>query len=305
MNPSQTKPLSFVNRIRERWRSQRRLRRFSSYVNGLSTGTHPEERIIPYCSPVDHVERPLFVSSADYRCMLINQHTQDHKIIEFVRMISEGGYQQFVDIGANYGEFISGALSTVPHLLAIEANPIVARCLRRSFNDHKHVKIIDRAVSSVNEILEMRINPQYSGGNRLVEEGNESPAFFLDQSSFILDVPCLKLSEVLERELDQQKSVAIKMDVEGHESVLLAEMIEWFDPTRTSQLLIMFEFNANSDHSLDKLQAQVVTLLEQGFELSTICSRKKDFVKRELIPNDRWREAFAVTCEIVLERSVK
>ena len=290
-----------IDRLRERWRTHRRLKHFSAYVNALPVGDHPEERVITYRSPVDQREQALFVSAADYRCMLINRHTQDHKIKAFMRILSEGRYQQYVDIGANYGEFVAGALSVAPHLLAIEANPIVARCLKRSFNEHEQVNVIDRAVSSVNENLEMRINPQYSGGNRLIEEDNETPDFFLDGSSFILDVPCLKLAEVLENHLSTQESVAIKIDVEGHEAVLLDEIIEWFQPGRTSQLLIMFEFNANSDHAIQRLQAQVSTLIEMDFELSTICSRKVDFIERTFIPRDRWREAFRETCEIILE----
>ena len=162
--------------------------------------------------------------------------------------------------------------------------------------------MIDRAVSAVNDILELRINPQYSGGNRLIEEGNENPKFFLDQSSFVLDVPCLKLAEVLKKELKSQDRVAIKMDVEGHEAVLLDEIIEWYNPDLTTKLLIMFEFNANSDHAIQRLQDQVSTLLDQGFELSTICSRRVDFVERSTLTNDRWLEAFDQTCEIVLER---
>lgn len=302
MSAKTTSRQSVLSSLKSRWKTSRRLKQFTQYIDSLPPGDHPEERVIPYRSPVDDRKQRLYVSSADYRCMLIDRHTQDHKIKEFFKLVSEGGYQQYVDIGANYGEFVTGSLSAASHTLAIEANPIVARCLRRSFRDHKQVKVIDRAVSASNEILQMRINPQYSGGNRLVEEGNETPEYFLDDSSFILDVPCQKLSEVLNTELIDQQRVAIKMDVEGHESVLIEELLEWLDLQRTEQLLLMFEYNANSEHAFDRLMCQVERLVDLDFELSTICSRKVDFTDRERYSSENWREAFKQTCEVILER---
>lgn len=291
----------WFKRFIQTWKNHRRFQRFYTYVDSLPHGEQPEERVIPYQSAVDEHEYPLYVSSIDYRCMLIDMHTQDHKIKEFFTIFESGNYQQFVDIGANYGEFVIGGVQCAPHILAIEANPIVARCLKRSVQDYSHIEVVDQAVSSTNATLQMRINPQYSGGNRLVEEGNETPDFFIDQYAFILDVPCRKLSELLNHSLTDSTSVAIKMDVEGHEAVLLGEILEWFNPQITAKLLIIFEFNNNSHHAFDHLLTQVERLLALGCHLSTICSRKEQFVSRQPIAQSEWKTAFEDSCEVILE----
>ena len=301
MTTTQRKHNGWLKAIKKKWKKYRRFQRFHRYVDSLPSGDHSEEKVIPYRSSVDHQDYSIFVSRIDYRCMLIDMHTQDHKINTFFQMFTEGSYQQLVDIGANYGEFVLGGIQRAPHILAIEANPIVARCLKRSVKAYSHVEVLDEAVSSTNETLQMRINPQYSGGNRLVEEGNDTPEFFIDQYAFILDVPCRKLSNVLTNSLANQQSVAIKLDVEGHEAVLLNEIVEWFNPQVTENLLIIFEFNDNSHHALEHLLVQVERLLDLGCQISTICSKKEDFIRREIINVTEWRSAFLVSCEVILE----
>ena len=80
MSERDHKRASIIDRLREQWKTYRRLKSFRTYVNSLPIGAYPEERVISYRSPVDQREQALFVSAADYRCMLINRHTQDHKI---------------------------------------------------------------------------------------------------------------------------------------------------------------------------------------------------------------------------------
>ena len=104
----------------------------------------------------------------------------------------------------------------------------------------------------------MRINPQYSGGNRLISENSAPSLYFIESCTFAMNVSARRLHEVLIEERGAHQRIALKMDVEGHEPILLAELLTWLEVCRDEKLfpealLVMFEYNRNAEDDRDRL----------------------------------------------------
>jgi FkbM family methyltransferase len=217
-----------------------------------------------------------------------------------------GDYTLLFDVGANYGEFVASAIGSVPSVVAVEANPIVARCLKQSFEGEEGVSILAHAVSDQEATLTMRINPQYSGGNRLVTGESAPTPYFLEGCVFALDVPCRRLSDVMREERGEHKRVAMKMDVEGHEPVLLAELLAWLEEQQAGSapleaLLVMFEFNSNSYEERQKLTSLLKRFTALGAQLSHLAERKQESAGRVLIEAQVEEQALERPGEIFIE----
>jgi FkbM family methyltransferase len=218
----------------------------------------------------------------------------------------EGGYTLLFDVGANYGEFVASAIGSVPSVVAVEANPIVARCLKQSFEGEEGVRVLAHAVSDQEATLTMRINPQYSGGNRLVTGESAPTPYFLEGCVFALDVPCRRLSDVLREERGEHTRVAMKMDVEGHEPVLLAELLGWLEEQSArgeplEALLVMFEFNSNSYEERKRLTELLRGFTALGAQLSHLAERKQESAGRVLIEAQGEEQALERPGEIFIE----
>ena len=263
-------------------RDAKRLERFKRFMAQLPQGDYPEERRLPFTPPTEGLvegvqARELFVSSVDYRALLISERRQDHKMRAFVERCVAGEHTLFFDVGANYGEFVASAVGSLREVVAIEANPIIARCLKRTFRDEPSVRVAPYAVSDREGMLTMSINPQYSGGNKLLGEGERSNSYFLEGCTFLQEVACKRLRDVLSAEVGSHERVAIKMDVEGHEPVLLHEVLKWLKGAQELKgLLLMFEFNSNAHEQRPELISLLKDFSALGAELSHLPERKRD-----------------------------
>ena len=181
-----------------RFKDARRMKRFQELIDSLPHGDFQEDRKLLFTPPVTTApSRELCVSSIDYRVRLMSERKQDHKMSELILACADGEYSLLFDIGANYGEFVASAIGTVDEIVAIEANPIVARCLKLSFSEENEVRVLAHAVSDQNGELTMRINPQYSGGNRLISEDSAPSSYFIEACTFAMNVTARRLYEVL------------------------------------------------------------------------------------------------------------
>lgn len=125
----------------------------------------------------------------------------------------------YVDVGANYGEFVAEALARGIRTVAIEPNPDLVACLQRTFGQHERLTILNEAAADLpdGEVL-LATKPGLSGYSSLtpsVVEASVGPVVVTEKVSFIR-VRCRTLSSMLEGIADLP-SVVLKVDVEGHE----------------------------------------------------------------------------------------
>lgn len=130
-----------------------------------------------------------------------------------------------IDIGANYGEMLAN-VDLSPHgtILAIEPNPLVCSCLVRTVSSNRlPVTVICAALSARHGVMRLDEADSNSGLVTVAEPRIAVEAGSLSHQSGLL-IGVLTLDELLEDlGVDvTEANVLIKIDVEGHESAVLA-----------------------------------------------------------------------------------
>lgn len=237
---------------------------------------------------VGQTSKKLVANKGDIRTYLMSRNRQHHKLLAFARQCRELDVRVLVDVGANYGEFCVLLESDFKVIAAIEPNPLVVSCLKRSIsltqrsNDYR---VFENAcvASSPNRAdhASFVIDTSYSGGNHLQDDvDSKSVAPFLPWGQVcIIDVKTIPLSRVISE--TQQEALArgcsgglaIKIDVEGAEVELLRDLRFIYTNSgdwRQDPQIIMFEFNSNSFSRTDELVEVVRDLVVLGFSCGHI-----------------------------------
>jgi FkbM family methyltransferase len=174
---------------------------------------------------------------------------------EKMKYLFSSGYEgTVVDLGANLGGYIAGALRYGKRdVLAIEPTPVLFRSLKKTYEEFRSVKIVHGAIttreeSTVNLAMEQ---PTAYVCNRVAEEGIVVPNYNLEEFTKSLDSISL-----------------LKMDIEGEEyNVLPALSKEFFDRTKSISLETHVMYGGQDDHLVELLKSH-------GFEHVLIDDRE-------------------------------
>ncbi|MDQ4145946.1 MAG: FkbM family methyltransferase [Actinomycetota bacterium] len=176
-----------------------------------------------------------------------------------------------LDVGANYGEFtIPAALyRTVGRVIALEPNPDVARCLRRTVMDVSKVQVVTAAAGAYQGAATLQLDDRGSGFGRI---SFEAVSGVRDTTVVVaLDDLGLKYSQ----------SVLLKVDVEGNELEVLEGARHLFRGTTAAALVEVHHLDATARQRL----AQYITDL--GLQAFTW-----ELGRSRLIPLDTRAEVF-------------
>ncbi len=179
--------------------------------------------------PIQYRGHRFVVLSNDWRAFwLATSSDVNPKTRKKVCALLELNPSLYVDVGANYGEFVAEAVARGIRTVAIEPNPELVACLQRTFGVDERVTILNEAAADMpdGEVL-LATKPGLSGYSSLtpsVLEGKDGPAAIKERISFV-SVRCRTLSSMLEGNV-ALPSVVIKVDVEGHEIEVLRGAVE-------------------------------------------------------------------------------
>jgi FkbM family methyltransferase len=173
-----------------------------------------------------HGGKRLFVRADDFRAHRIAQlgGTQKEKIALW-RELAGWKPTVCVDVGANYGEFAMAAREMDARVIAVEPNPLLVECLRRSFADDGGASIVDAAVSDSEGTVTLHYNARSSGSGSMsgaVPEGERS-GFGRPGKVVAAQVRAAPLDAIVPEILGAlPESIVLKVDVEGFEQGVLA-----------------------------------------------------------------------------------
>jgi FkbM family methyltransferase len=189
----------------------------------------------------------ILVRTEDFRAYRIARMrgTQKGKI-GLWREMAQGSPEICIDVGANYGEFVAAIADSDLPIVAIEANHLLAACLKTSFADCENVTVLHTVASDVDGVSPFYFNPQSSGsGSRSSNvPGNQAKSNPWGGEVEHMNVPSRKLETLIPEVLNRQpRCFIMKVDVEGFEesvfrgaTSLLENAVWWralveFNPT--------------------------------------------------------------------------
>jgi len=164
---------------------------------------------------------------------------------------------RFLDIGANQGLFslIAASNTACDHVFAFEPIQKTAKILRRNLDLNKvqNVDVIEKAISKQSGQAIMNTKDGHSGVATLRE-----PEKQFDQQVKVGVISALELNAIVSAE---GPPIIIKIDVEGHELVVLDQLFQtdfakdismifyecdtaWFDPAAARRMLETQGFNS-------------------------------------------------------------
>jgi FkbM family methyltransferase len=202
-----------------------------------------------------HGGKRLFVRADDFRAHRIAQlgGTQKEKIALWLEL---AGWKPTVcvDVGANYGEFAMAARGMDVRVIAVEPNPLLVECLRRSFADDPGASIVDAAASDSDGTVTLHYNARSSGSGSMsgaVPEG-ERASFGRAGKVVAAQVRAAPLDAIVQEILGAlPESIVLKVDVEGFEQRVLAGAEEILRSVAWWRALIEYNPSAVTAAGLD------------------------------------------------------
>ena len=167
----------------------------------------------------------VIVYSFDRRLTLMARGRQNYKIRFVIDRAAEMGDCVFIDIGASYGEFTVHLQPYVNRVVAVEANPIVARCLVETTKKFDNVRVEQVALSTDDGNCDMSFNLFYSGGGRIAMPSADAPQK-AEPGSFVLSVPRRSARSWIAEELSGASDCIVKVDAEARDFIIIAQIIE-------------------------------------------------------------------------------
>jgi len=161
----------------------------------------------------------------------------------------------FIDIGANQGIYslIAGSNKNCKSIIAFEPVNHTAEIFRKNLIRNRlidNVRLVRKAISSTKEKIYINFNPEHTGSAGISLEQRNSPKTLIET---------ITAEEIQELGLQIKDKVVIKIDVEGHELVVIKELIK-LDLFR-NVVSIYYEFDINSSNN----QEFVEILKKEGF----------------------------------------
>lgn len=148
--------------VRKRMQQQARRYRRSVIASWQTSDRCPSLVRMPF--GLDGLAGYLWVYADDSRVYLISRRRQDYKMRYLRNRVRALGPSQFVDIGANYGEFTWVMQHEVLKVWSIEPNPVVGLALAESFSGASNVEVITAGISATPGLSIFHFDLFYSGG---------------------------------------------------------------------------------------------------------------------------------------------
>jgi FkbM family methyltransferase len=144
------------------------------------------------------------------------QGTEEASMFRFLEELNPAGCV-FLDVGAWIGSVSLAASTRFANVYAFEADPISAKDLARNLelNDLTSVRIVPKLVSTRSGAA--KLYSMYSGNN------SGSSVFHKDGKT-AFDVKSISMQDFVEKEVGNDKHLAIKMDIEGSEYSVIPSM---------------------------------------------------------------------------------
>ena len=189
----------------------------------------------------------------------------DPRITAVIRAVLRKG-DTALDIGANFGVtglFIAKCVGPTGTVHLFEPQPLVASCLRASLliNGHSNAIVHECALSDQNGSATMTILDPTNWGMTTLSPPSEDS---MNPASAIY-VKTVNAGEYA-ASLGSAKVALIKIDVEGHEAVVLAAMREWLAEVRPP--VILFECHLQGRDFEEQKSVKILSGL--GYEFFAI-----------------------------------
>lgn len=190
----------------------------------------------------------------DRRAYLLGQRKDGQglqpELIDLVRDRASGmSGAVFFDIGANYGEWTLALRETAKACVVVEPHPGLAKLLRENFRGLRNVEIHEIALCDGDRVADLYYRVGYSGGSSLHEgyiSGLNRRVWWGIGRMAKTTVSCRGarsfIPEVLARLEASASPLILKIDVEGAESDILRDLVDFLS-ARTDWLIVL-EFNA-------------------------------------------------------------
>ncbi len=126
----------------------------------------------------------------------------------------------FIDIGANQGLYsiLAGKNKSIKKIIAFEPSKKTAQLLRNNIavNEIKNCTVVEKGVSSKSGFLNLHVTDGHSGKNnfRTTEENHSNSAELVETVNH----------QEIEKLTKEDTNYVIKIDVEGHEEVVIDEL---------------------------------------------------------------------------------
>lgn len=170
--------------------------------------------------------RTLSVRTSDWRAYWIwREKGTQQKLVEVWLSYLDYQPQLFIDVGANYGEFSSVLCGRDATVIAIEPNPYVFECLKRTMSTFSRASLVNAAVGDVRQDnINLYYKASMSGYSSLSAEvvaPHTSPAGLKDEIKVRkINVESLD-NIVLQAYGKYPDCFVMKLDIEGYEQEAL------------------------------------------------------------------------------------
>ena len=133
-------------------------------------------------------------------------------------LIDEGPWTHIVDVGANYGEMLTGVTLPDATVIAIEPNPHLSPYLARTLLESGlKVEVIAAALSDRVGTVAMRIDRTWSGMSSVVAGQSQTDGHVIETRT----VAATTLDSLIRERARGTVRLLVKLDVEGHEVAVL------------------------------------------------------------------------------------
>jgi len=133
-------------------------------------------------------------------------------------LIDERAWTHIVDVGANYGEMLTGVTLADATVIAIEPNPHLSPHLARTLLESGlKVEVIAAALSDRVGTVAMRIDRTWSGMSSVVPGQSQSDGHVIETRT----VAVTTLDSLIRERARGMVRLLVKLDVEGHEVAVL------------------------------------------------------------------------------------
>lgn len=236
----------------------------------------------------------LWVYADDLRVYLISRRRQDYKMRYLRSRIRDLGPCQFIDIGANIGEFTWVMKPEVLRVWSIEPNPILGLALAESFSGDSNVEVIRSGISATPGLSIFHFNLFYSGGGGLSVNKNATNSY----GQFSTFVNCLTPEELMGKVLRIDGFLVFKIDVEGYDFVLLSHLFESLMNSQRGFMIIVEYVPAYLDGNYDLVRNVLKQFFGGGCSLGVLMNCGEVRVLQSVDGLDELG-----ICEIVIERN--